>query len=70
MKLYQTKLPDSRVTSHGLYDLYVASNLYQALLENAASEQAARMHAMVEASKNAKKVLDELKVKYHRARQA
>ena len=53
-----------------LYDLYVSSNLWVALLNNAASEQSARMNAMENASKNAGEILDGLTLKYNKARQA
>ena len=70
MKLYQTKLPDQRTTVHALYDLYIASNLYHAQLQNATAEQSSRMQAMENASKNAKEVIDKLKLQYNKARQA
>ena len=53
-----------------LYDLYVTSNLWVALLNNAASEQSARMNAMENASKNAGEILDNLTLQYNKARQA
>jgi len=53
-----------------LYDLYVTSNMWVALLNNAASEQSARMNAMENASKNAGEILDKLTLKYNKARQA
>ena len=53
-----------------LYDLYVSSNLWVALLNNAASEQSARMNAMENASKNAGEILDGLTLQYNKARQA
>lgn len=53
-----------------LYDLYVSSNLWVALLNNAASEQSARMNAMENASKNAGEILDNLTLQYNKARQA
>jgi len=59
-KLYDIEIPDSRTTNHALYDLYVASNLYHAQLQNAASEQSARMNAMENASKNAGEIIEDL----------
>ena len=53
-----------------LYDLYITSNLWVAMLNNAASEQSARMTAMENASKNAGEILDGLTLKYNKARQA
>ncbi len=49
---------------------YVESLVYQALLENIASEQAARMVAMKSASDNASKLIDTLQLIYNKARQA
>ena len=49
---------------------YVESLVYQALLENIASEQAARMVAMKSASDNATKLIGTLQLIYHKARQA
>ncbi len=41
-----------------------------AFLNNAASEQSARMNAMENASKNAKEILGQLKLNYNKSRQA
>ena len=49
---------------------YVEAILYQAVAENIASEQSARMVAMKSASDNAKNVIDELRLAYNKARQA
>ena len=49
---------------------YVEAILYQAVAENIASEQSARMVAMKSASDNAKSVIDELRLAYNKARQA
>jgi F-type H+-transporting ATPase subunit gamma len=70
MKLYKTPIPDKNTTSYALYDLYVASNLYHAYLNNLASEQSARMTAMENASKNAKELVEKLRLEYNKARQA
>lgn len=43
--------------------------LYQALLENSASEHSARMSAMKNASENAKEMIDKLNLEYNRLRQ-
>lgn len=45
-RLYQQKLPDKNTSNPALYELYVTSNLWVAFLNNAASEQSARMNAM------------------------
>lgn len=49
---------------------YVESLIYQAALENVASEQAARMVAMKSASDNASDLIDDLQLAYNKARQA
>jgi len=49
---------------------YVESQIFQALLESAASENGARMTAMDAATKNAKEMIDSLTLSYNRARQA
>jgi F-type H+-transporting ATPase subunit gamma len=49
---------------------YVESLVYQAMLENIASEQAARMVAMKSASDNATKLIGTLQLIYNKARQA
>ena len=49
---------------------YVEALIYQAVAENMASEQSARMVAMKSASDNAKNVIGELKLVYNKARQA
>lgn len=69
-KLYQMTLPDKNTANPALYELYVTSNMWIAFLNNAASEQSARMNAMENASKNAKEILEKLTLKYNKARQA
>ena len=49
---------------------YIESLVYQAVMENGASEQAARMVAMKAATDNAGTLIDELKLAYNKARQA
>jgi F-type H+-transporting ATPase subunit gamma len=49
---------------------YVGGILYGALCESRASEQAARRTAMDSATKNAEEMIDDLSLKYNRARQA
>lgn len=49
---------------------YIESLVYQAVVENAASEQAARMVAMKAASDNAGTLIDDLELAYNKARQA
>ena len=49
---------------------YVEALVYQAVAENMASEQSARMVAMKAASDNAKTVISELQLSYNKSRQA
>ena len=49
---------------------YVEALIYQAVAENMASEQSARMVAMKAASDNAKKLIDDLELVYNKTRQA
>jgi F-type H+-transporting ATPase subunit gamma len=46
------------------------SQVYQAVVENGACEQAAKMIAMKNATENAEKLIDELQLIYNNARQA
>jgi len=48
----------------------VATQIFAALLENAASEQGARMSAMDNATRNAGEMIDRLTIEYNRSRQA
>ena len=48
----------------------VATQIYAALLENAASEQGARMSAMDSATRNAGEMIDKLTIEFNRSRQA
>ena len=49
---------------------YMEALIYQAVTENMASEQSARMVAMKAASDNAGSVIDELTLVYNKSRQA
>ena len=49
---------------------YIESLVYQGVVENLASEQAARMVAMKSATDNAGNLIDELQLVYNKARQA
>jgi F-type H+-transporting ATPase subunit gamma len=62
--------PDAKVVVDELLVRYIESLVYQAVTENMASEQSARMVAMKAASDNAKTVIGELKLVYNKARQA
>jgi F-type H+-transporting ATPase subunit gamma len=62
--------PDARTVIDDLLQRYVEGLLYQAVAENMASEQSARMVAMKAASDNAKKVIGDLQLVYNKTRQA
>ena len=62
--------PDAKAVVDELLVRYIESLVYQAVTENMASEQSARMVAMKAASDNAKNVIGELKLVYNKARQA
>lgn len=49
---------------------YIESQVYQAVIENIACEQSARMVAMKNATENAGQLIDELQLVYNKARQA
>jgi F-type H+-transporting ATPase subunit gamma len=62
--------PDAKAVIDDLLLRYVEALIYQAVAENIASEQSARMVAMKSASDNAKTVIGELKLVYNKTRQA
>ena len=62
--------PDARQLIEGLLLRYLESQVYQAVVENGACEQAAKMIAMKNATENAEKLIDELQLIYNNARQA
>ena len=62
--------PNPQVVLDDVLTRYVESLVYQGVLENLASEHAARMVAMKSASDNATKLIGELQLVYNKARQA
>jgi F-type H+-transporting ATPase subunit gamma len=62
--------PDAQAVLEHVLARYIESLVYQAALENLASEHAARMVAMKAASDNASKVIGDLTLVYNKARQA
>lgn len=62
--------PDARDLLDGLLVRYIESQVYQAVVENKACEQAARMIAMKSATDNAGNMIEELELLYNKARQA
>jgi F-type H+-transporting ATPase subunit gamma len=62
--------PDAQSVIDELITRYVEALVYQAVAENMASEQSARMVAMKAATDNAGSVIGELKLVYNKTRQA
>jgi F-type H+-transporting ATPase subunit gamma len=62
--------PDAETVLEHVLTRYIESLVYQATLENLASEHAARMVAMKSASDNATKAIGTLTLIYNKARQA
>jgi F-type H+-transporting ATPase subunit gamma len=62
--------PDAAEILDGLLMRYIEAQVFQAAVENVASEMAARMVAMKSASDNAGALIDELQLIYNKARQA
>ena len=62
--------PDANELLDGLLTRYIESQVYQAVIENNASEQAARMIAMKNATDNAGDIIDSLQLIYNKARQS
>ena len=62
--------PDAESILDGLLVRYIESQIYQAVTDNYACEQAARMVAMKSATDNAGNLMDEMQLVYNKARQA
>jgi F-type H+-transporting ATPase subunit gamma len=67
--LYEYEPEESEILD-ALLPRNISVQVYRALLENAASEQGARMTAMDSATRNAGDMIDSLSIQYNRARQA
>ncbi|MDY6216025.1 F0F1 ATP synthase subunit gamma [Actinobacillus porcinus] len=62
--------PDPKVLLDSLLIRYLESQVYQSVVDNLASEQAARMVAMKAATDNAGNLIGDLQLVYNKARQA
>lgn len=62
--------PDAKSLVDGLLGRYIESIVYQAVMENIASEQSARMVAMKAATDNAGDLINDLQLVYNKLRQA
>ena len=67
--LYEYEPEESEILD-ALLPRNISVQVFRALLENAASEQGARMTAMDSATRNAGDMIDNLSIQYNRARQA
>ncbi len=62
--------PDAQLLLDALLVRFIESQVYQAVVENGAAEQAARMIAMKNATDNAGELISDLQLVYNKARQA
>lgn len=62
--------PDAKELLDGLLERYIELQAYQAVVENIACEQAAKMIAMKSATDNAGELIKQLRLIYNKARQA
>ena len=62
--------PDEDEILSNLLPKNISTQVFKALLENAASEQGSRMTAMDNATRNAGELVDKLTINYNRSRQA
>ena len=62
--------PDAKVVIDQVLTRYIEALIYQAVSENIASEQSARMVAMKNATDNAKQLIKDLTLEYNKLRQA
>jgi F-type H+-transporting ATPase subunit gamma len=62
--------PDARELINGLASRFIEAQVYHAVIENHACEQAAKMLAMKNATENAEQVIDKLTLLYNNVRQA
>ena len=62
--------PGSKEILDLLLKRYIETQIYQAVIENNACEQAAKMLAMKNASENAEEIIKDLQLLYNNARQA
>jgi F-type H+-transporting ATPase subunit gamma len=61
--------PNPAAVLHGLLPRYVATRVYQAILETTASEMSSKMVAMKSATENAEELIDDLTLSYNKVRQ-
>jgi F-type H+-transporting ATPase subunit gamma len=61
--------PDGNTVFDRIIPEYIGGIIYGAICDSEASEQAARRNAMDSATKNAEEMIEDLSLKYNRARQ-
>jgi F-type H+-transporting ATPase subunit gamma len=69
-KLNFEYMPSEEAVFDSLVPMYIKGVIYSCLVEAYTSEQSARMTAMDEACKNAREMLDSIRLRYNRIRQA
>ena len=62
--------PEPKILIDTLMTRYIESQVYQAVVDNIACEQVARMMAMQKATDNSKEIIDDLQMMYNKVRQA
>ena len=62
--------PEEKEILDDLLPRNISTQIFKAILENAASEQGSRMSAMDNATRNAGEMVDKLTIQYNRSRQA
>lgn len=70
MMAYEFEPDTKSETLEDLYEFLLTSQVFHSFMDGAAAEQASRMAAMENASKNASEMIDSLTLRYNRARQA
>lgn len=67
---YEVEPENDNDTLQNFYEYTLTTQMFHSLMDNACSEQSSRMNAMENASKNAGEQIEQLNLKYNRARQA
>ena len=70
MNIIKNKNLGQNIIVFGNLPYNISTQIFKAILENAASEQGSRMTAMDNATRNAGDLVDKLTITYNRSRQA
>lgn len=65
-----TNIDESENTINAMIDFFVRTKIYNSYVSNIASIVSSRMNAMDNATKNGQELIDELRIKYNKTRQA